>query len=116
MNKIVTKFALLLLALMLNVGQLHAQFTTTFAKNATPGQQNGLYYSLPQTVLRIDFVIRETVSEKGPLSDYADVYFGNEDYVDYHDTSFELLDVSMSSEASPDPNATFFVTFSTEKI
>ena len=70
MNRIVTKLSLLLLALALG-GQLHAQFTTTFAKNVNPGQQNGLYYSLPQTMLQLDFIIGETVFEKGPLSDYA---------------------------------------------
>ena len=45
MNRLVKKFALSLLALILMGGQLHAQFTTTFAKNVNPGQQNGLYYS-----------------------------------------------------------------------
>ena len=99
------------LVIVLLIGQAHAQFTTTFAKNASPGQQSGLYYSLPQTVFQLDFVIRETVCEKGPLSDYADVYFENEDYVDYQTKSYELLEVRMSSKATPDPHATFFVNF-----
>ena len=61
-------------------GQLHAQFTTTFAKNITPGQQNGLYYSLPQTMLKLDFIIEEAQLVKGPLSDYASNYMAMEDY------------------------------------
>ena len=69
MNRIF-KLALVLLALAFG-GQLQAQFTTTFAKNVTPGQQNGLYYSLPQTRLKLDFIIEEAQMEKGPLSDYA---------------------------------------------
>jgi hypothetical protein len=109
MNKIFTKLTLVLLALTLG-GQLHAQFTTTFAKNVTPGQQNGLYYSLPQTMLKLDFIIEETQLEKGPLSDYASNYFEMEDYVEYETTEYRLLDVKMSSVASPDPNALFFVT------
>ena len=109
MNKIVTKLTLVLLALTL-CGQLHAQFTTTFAKNVTPGQQNGLYYSLPQTMLKLDFIIEETQLEQGPLSDYASNYFEMEDYVEYETTEYRLLDVKMSSVASPDPNALFFVT------
>lgn len=111
MNRFVNKFLFALLVLTFIGGQLHAQFTTTFAKNATPSQQNGLYYSLPQTMLKLDFVIRETVCEKGPLSDYADVYFGDVDYIDYDQTTYELLDVKMSQQATPDPNATFFVSF-----
>ena len=79
MNRIVTKFAFVLLALTFMGGQLHAQFSTTFAKNVNPGQQEGLYYSLPQTVLKLDFIIEEAKLEKGPLSDYASNYFEMED-------------------------------------
>lgn len=111
MNKFVNKFFMLLLALVMMGGQLHAQFTTTHAKNSTPGQQSGLYYSLPQTMLRLDFVVRESVCEKGPLADYADTYFANEEAVSYSYTTYELMGLKMSSEAAPDPTATFFVTF-----
>lgn len=109
MNRFFNRIALVSLAITLICGQARAQFTTTYAKNASPGQQTGLYYSLPQTMLQLDFVIRETVSEKGPLSDYADIYFEDEDYVDYQTKSYELLEVRMSSKAAPDPKATFFV-------
>ena len=111
MNRFFNRIALVSLAITLICGQARAQFTTTYAKNASPGQQTGLYYSLPQTMLQLDFVIRETVSEKGPLSDYADIYFTDEDYVDYQSKSYELLEVRMSSKAAPDPKATFFVNF-----
>ena len=111
MNKYAKKITFALLALMMIGVTTYAQFTTTFSKNATPGQQNGLYYSLPLTMLQLDFTIQETVYEKGPLSDYADRYFENEDYVDYNATEYKLLNLEMSSKAAPDPNATFFVTF-----
>ena len=113
MNRIATKTALLLLALTFVGGSLRAQFTTTFAKNVNPGQQNGLYYSLPQTMLRLDFLIEETEFVKGPLSDYASKYLELEDYVEYEATEFQLLDVKMSTEACPDPSATFFVALAT---
>jgi len=115
MKRVFNRFAFVVLAMSLLCGQARAQFTTTFAKNASPGQQSGLYYSLPQTMLQLDFVIRETVCEPGPLSDYADNYFENEDYVDYQTTTYELLDVRMSSKATPDPNATFFVNFTSAR-
>lgn len=109
MNRIITKLSLLLLALALG-GQLQAQFTTTFAKNVTPGQQNGLYYSLPQTLLKLDFIIEEAQLIEGPLSDYASNYFEMEDIVEYESTEYTLLDVKMTTVASPDPHALFFVT------
>ena len=112
MNRFVTKFMLTVLAMMLLGGHLHAQFTTTFAKNVNPGQQNGLYYSLPQTMLKLDFIIEETELERGPLSDYAPNYFELETPVEYEDTEYRLLGVKMSTVASPDPNALFFVTVS----
>ena len=90
MNRIF-KLALVLLVLAFG-GQLQAQFTTTFAKNVTPGQQNGLYYSLPQTMLKLDFIIEEVQLEKGTLSDYASNYFEMEDIVDYATTEYQLLD------------------------
>jgi len=111
MNKFFTKIALLIVAMTFVGAQLCAQITTTFAKNASPGQQNGLYYSLPQTMLKLDFVIDEIALEKGPLSDYASNYLAMEDYVDYETTEYQLVDLKMSTVANPDPNATFFVTF-----
>lgn len=110
MNRSFTKFAFALLAMVLMGGPLHAQYTTTFAKNVTPGQQNGLYYALPQTMLKLDFIIEETVMEKSPLSDYASNYMEMADYVDYETTEYRLLDMKVSTVASPDPNAMFFVT------
>ena len=110
MNRIVTKFAFVLLALTCIGGQLQAQYTTTFAKNVNPGQQNGLYYALPQTMLKLDFIIEETTLEKSPLSDYASSYMEMAESVEYETTEYRLLDMKMSSVASPDPNALFFVT------
>ena len=111
MKRFVTTFVFAVIAMAFAGHSLHAQITTTFAKNASPGQQNGMYYSLPQTMLQLDFVIEETTLEKGPLSDYASNYLEMEDYVEYETTEYELLDVKMSTVACPDPNATFFVTF-----
>lgn len=110
MNRIVTKFAFVLLALTCIGGQLQAQYTTTFAKNVNPGQQNGLYYALPQTMLKLDFIIEETTLEKSPLSDYASSYMEMAESVEYETMEYRLLDMKMSSVASPDPNALFFVT------
>lgn len=113
MNRIVTKFAFALLALACIGGPLRAQYTTTFAKNVTPGQQNGLYYSLPQTMLKLDFIIEETALEKSPLSDYASNYMEMSESVEYETTEYRLLDLKISTVASPDPGALFFVTLGT---
>ncbi len=113
MNRLVRKTVFALLSLTLMGGHVNAQFTTTFAKNATPGQQNGLYYSLPLTMFQLDFVIAETTVEEGPLSDYADKYLETSVYDRYEGTTYSLQDVRMTSKATADPNATFFVTYTT---
>ena len=113
MNRMIARIAFALLTLVLATGQVQAQFTTTFAKNVTPGQkqQKGMYYSLPQTLLKLDFVIEETTLERSPLSEYASKYMEMTDYVEYDATEYQLLDVKVSTITSPDPNALFFVTF-----
>lgn len=110
MNRFYNRFALVLLGILVSGIRVYAQFTTTFAKNASAGQQNGMYYSLPQTMLQLDFVVSETTFEEGPLSDYADTYLETSSYGSFEGTSYALLDVRMTSIAVPDPNATFFVT------
>ncbi len=111
MNRFITRFTIAVMFMAMMGGQLQAQFTTTFAKNAAPGQQNGLYYSLPQTMLQLDFLIEEIEFVQGPLSDYASRYLELEDYVEYESTEYHLLDVKLSTVAFPDPSATFFVSF-----
>ena len=113
MKRNLIKMAFVALALAFAGNELQAQFTTTSAKNVNPGQQNGFYYSLPQTMLRIDFVIEETKCEMGPLAGYASNYFGGKDYVSYGSKEYKLIDVTMTSVAAPDPNATFFVNVNT---
>ena len=111
MNSFFSKMAFLLLFFLCGI-QLRAQFTTTFAKNVNPGQQSGFYYSLPQTMLRLDFLIEETECLQGPLSGYASTYFSMDELVEYETTEYRLLDVQMAKVSSPDPNATFFVSIS----
>lgn len=110
MNRPFIRFTVALVFFTLVFGQLQAQFTTTFAKNVNPGQQSGFYYSLPQTMLQLDFVIEETECEPGPLASYASIYFEDLESVDYASKSYKILDVKMNTVSTPDPNATFFVT------
>lgn len=112
MNKSSIRLALMLTVFSLTFSQLQAQFTTTFAKNVNPGQQSGFYYSLPQTMLQLDFIIEETRCEPGPLRNYAAQYLGSEESIDASSVEYRIVDVRMNRMASPDPYATFFVSVS----
>ena len=52
------KKLLLILVLLASV-RLEAQFVTTFAKNATESQMEGVLYYLPRNVIRLEFTIEE---------------------------------------------------------
>ncbi len=109
------KSAFLLLALMaLGMSNASAQYITTHAKAATPGQQRGIYYALPRTVIQLDFVIEEIELLEGPYSDYV-YMIGADDYIMEDGMEYRLLDVMMTTYAEADPNATFFVEMNAKK-
>ena len=105
---------LALAILALGLENVHAQYVTTHAKAAMPGQQRGIYYSLPRTVLQLDFVIEETQMLQGPYSEYVHLV-GAEDYVVEDETVYKIKEVRMNTRAEADPNATFFVSMSPKK-
>ncbi|MBR4390922.1 MAG: DUF4831 family protein [Bacteroidales bacterium] len=108
------KLFLVMALTALAIGNASAQYVTTHAKAAMPGQQNGLYYSLPRTVLQLNFIIEETQFLEGPYSQYAN-YIGAQDYVMEDSKEYELKGVTMTSKAEPDPQATFFVAMTPKK-
>jgi hypothetical protein len=109
------KKALFVIAMMaLAVGNLNAQYVTTHAKIVLPGQQNGIYYALPRTVVRLDFIIEETELLEGPYSEYVRMV-GADDYVIGNDMEYRLVDIKMTTYAEADPNAMFFVTMNPKK-
>jgi hypothetical protein len=109
------KSAILLLAVMaIGIGNATAQFITSHAKVVMPGQQKGIYYALPRTVIQLDFIIEETELLEGPYSDY--VYMvGADNYIMEDAMEYRLADIVMTTYAEADPNATFFVEMNTKK-
>lgn len=92
----------------------NGQYVTTHAKIAMPGQQTGIYYALPRTVIQLDFVIDEVELIAGPYSDF--VYMvGAEDYVSDNSVEYRLNEVRMTTLAEADPSATFFVAMNPKK-
>ena len=105
------KKVLVMAVVMFAATAASAQFATRNAKSVTPGQQEGVYYSVPKTVLRLDFRIEESVLIEGPYSAYADRYLGSANVARGKSRQFKLVDVTINSCSAPDPDATFFVEF-----
>lgn len=95
-------------------GNLNAQYATTHARTAMPGQQKGIYYALPRTVIKLDLLVDKTEMVEGPFSDFA-YMVGADDVIIGDGVEFILRDVVMSTYAEADPNATFFVTMNAKK-
>ena len=109
------KSLLFIVVLMaLGLGNIHAQYVTTHAKAAIPGQQNGIFYSLPRTVIQLHFIIEETQLKEGPYSNYVSL-IGADDYIMEDETVYHIKDVKVEASAESDPNATFFVAISPKK-
>ena len=107
--------SLLLMAMFgILAGHLNAQYYTSHAKIAMPGQQKGIYYSLPRTVIQLDLMIDKTELLEGPFSNYANMV-GADDVITSDQVEYVLRDVVMSTYAEADPNATFFVSLNQKK-
>ncbi len=108
------KKMLITAVVLLTASTAFAQFATRNAKNVTPGQQEGFYYSVPKTVLRLDFRIEETVILEGPYSAYANRYLSVSNVARGNGHQFKLIGVTVNNYSDADPDATFFVEFTSK--
>jgi hypothetical protein len=103
----------LLLAINLPlIGQI--KVSKVFNKNFNTSQ-DGFYYSLPQTVLKIDLVVEKIQKIPGPLAEYSKEYLGTSDYVTTNSVSYRLVNVEVEPVISADPQQLYYVQFPTEK-
>ena len=72
-------------------------------------ENDGLYYSLPKTVVTMEVTVSKTTKIKGPYADYADKYLGLSDIITENSVSYSLDDIKMNSYPVPDPEQYYFV-------
>lgn len=94
-----------------------AQFTVkkVVSPETVNTAQDGFYYSLPKTVLKIDLVVEKIQRLKGPLAEYCEEYLGVADNIKSNSTQFRLLNADIQSMAEPDKDQLFYVQFPAEK-
>ena len=93
-----------------------SQFTVTKVTDQTVNtSQEGFYYSLPQTVLKIDLLVEKLQQIPGPLSEYTENYLGTSDYIKSSSTSYRLLNVNVKPTFEPDPEQIYYVQFPAER-
>lgn len=93
----------LILALLASVS-LEAQYVTTFAKNIPETQEDGIFYYLPRTVIKLEFTIEETDYYIGPYAEFTSKLMGINDYIKETKSEYVIkhVDIQVSNEADPD--------------
>jgi len=77
--------------------------------------QEGFYYSLPKTVLKVDLVIEKVRQIEGPLSEYCEDYLGTTNKIRSNSTEFRLLNADITPVVEPDKDQLYYVQFPAER-
>jgi len=77
--------------------------------NAAPQTKDGIFYSLPRTVIKIAVRIDRIENYKVPYSDYALRFLGLKNVVPANTIDYQISDISITTYPEPDPDQYYFV-------
>jgi len=92
-----------------------SQYTVTKVTNSVNTAQTGMFYSLPQTVIKIDLTLERIDQKPGPLSDFSGDFLGTTDVINENKSFYNLLDATISTMAEPDANQIYYLQFPAQK-
>lgn len=72
-------------------------------------ENDGLYYTLPKTVITVEVTVNKTFRVKGPYSSYAKKYLGFTSVINENSSSYSLDNVKINSYAIPDPEQQYYI-------
>ena len=104
----------LLLILIISISAT-AQYKIQKVTNSINTAQEGMYYALPQTVIRLDITMERIDQKPGPLASYSEDFLGTSNYINESSFFYSLLDVNVSTYAEVDPNQLYYLTFPAQK-
>ncbi len=115
--KNIFRFSLLFLViLLLSSTSAFSQFIITRVQDQNVNtSQDGFYYALPQTVLKINLVIEKVQKQKGPLAEFTQEYLGTSDYISSNSVSHRLINVVVDQLAEADPEQIYYVQFPSDR-
>jgi len=108
------KIAILLFILCLQITGF-SQFTVTKVTNSVNTAQTGMFYSLPQTVIKIDLTLERIDRKPGPLADFAGDFLGTTNVIESNNSFYNLLDADISTLAEPDADQVYYLQFPSQK-
>jgi hypothetical protein len=90
--------------------QLYGQISVTHVDAAaTAPNRDGVFYTLPRTVIKVDVTLRIEERYKGPLSEYAERFYGIDDAINFDNTFYEIEEVNISTFTEPDPGQIYYI-------
>jgi len=101
-----------ILIVLILVGILESRAQINVFKVGTPGinsNSEGLFYSLPQTVIQVDIVVNKIQKIKGPYSEFADQMIGLTQVTSSNTTEYELKDIRLNTFSEPDPSEFYYI-------
>jgi hypothetical protein len=102
--------SIMLTAFILYAGILYAQINVVHIDNNTFPQTNeGIFYSLPRTVIKINVRIDRIENYQGPYADYALRYLGLKNVVQANTIEYKISDITISTYPEPDPDQYYFI-------
>ncbi|RLD91281.1 MAG: hypothetical protein DRJ09_01595 [Bacteroidetes bacterium] len=112
MRKVKIYIVLLLVAI---TAAATAQITVVTADKGPAADGNGLYYSLPATMFKVEVDLRRVESVPGPLAEYCENYLGTDDYIKASSVVYTAVDAKVIPFTIADENASYYMVFS-EKV
>ncbi|MCP4552380.1 MAG: DUF4831 family protein [Bacteroidetes bacterium] len=71
--------------------------------------KEGLFYSLPRTLLKVDVIVEMKEEIPGPLHAYAEKYMGLGKVPTLHTSQYQIKEIRVVPIAQPDPDQSYFV-------
>lgn len=112
-NQINMKLLLVILSIFASgfsgvYSQIQVIHSNKIQENST---RDGVFYTLPRTVLEIEFVIVKTTSLKGPLSEFAAKYLAIYSGIDSDKIEYQISGIQIKELSEPDPDQVYFIQF-----
>ena len=77
--------------------------------NAAPQTKEGIFYSLPRTVVRVDVNIDRIENYRGPYSDFSQRFLGLKNVISANSIDYKISEITITTYPEPDPDQYYFI-------
>ena len=77
--------------------------------NASPLSKEGIFYSLPRTVVKVDVRIDRVENFRGPYADFALRFLGLKNVISANSIEYRISEISITTYPEPDPEQYYFI-------